>query len=109
LNILLRSRSKLLVIAAMLTASTAARGGRVLAGDPRIEKIRKGLEVLHDQAAAARNAFSRSSRSFTTRLGRSRSRGRMTTPAVYSRDSPLARDDKLAQAEIGRDRGECPN
>lgn len=44
------ARSKLLDIAAMLDRiNRGQESGEVLAGDPRIEKIRKALEVLHDQ------------------------------------------------------------
>jgi len=45
------ARSKLLDIAAMLDRiNRGQESGEVLASDPRIEKIRKALEVLHDQS-----------------------------------------------------------
>jgi hypothetical protein len=44
------ARSKLLDIAAMLDRiNRGPESGEILAKDPRIEKIRKALEVLHDQ------------------------------------------------------------
>jgi hypothetical protein len=45
------ARSKLLDIAAMLDRiNRGQESGEVLTNDPRIEKIRKALEVLHDQS-----------------------------------------------------------
>ena len=45
------ARAKLLDIAAMLDrVNRGQESGEVLASDPRIEKIRKALEVLHDQS-----------------------------------------------------------
>jgi hypothetical protein len=45
------ARSKLLDIAAMLDRINRGQAsGEVLANDPRVEKIRKALEVLHDQS-----------------------------------------------------------
>jgi hypothetical protein len=45
------ARCKLLDIAAILDRiNRGQESGEVLASDPRIEKIRKALEVLHDQS-----------------------------------------------------------
>jgi hypothetical protein len=45
------ARCKLLDIAAILDRiNRGQESGEVLANDPRIEKIRKALEVLHDQS-----------------------------------------------------------
>lgn len=45
------ARCKLLDIAAILDRVNRGQdAGEVAAGDPRIEKIRKALEVLHDQS-----------------------------------------------------------
>jgi hypothetical protein len=45
------ARSKLLDIAAILDRiNRGQESGEVPANDPRIEKIRKALEVLHDQS-----------------------------------------------------------
>ena len=47
----LEARCKLLDIAAILDRiNRGQEAGEVLADDPRIEKIRKALEVLHDQS-----------------------------------------------------------
>lgn len=47
----LEARCKLLDVAAILDRINRGRdAGDVLASDPRIEKIRKALEVLHDQS-----------------------------------------------------------
>jgi hypothetical protein len=47
----LEARCKLLDVAAILDRINRGReSGEVLANDPRIEKIRKALEVLHDQS-----------------------------------------------------------
>jgi hypothetical protein len=47
----LEARCKLLDIAAILDRINRGQElGEVLANDPRIEKIRKALEVLHDQS-----------------------------------------------------------
>ena len=47
------ARCKLLDIAAILDRiNRGQEGGEVSANDPRIEKIRKALEVLHDQSGA---------------------------------------------------------
>jgi|SoiMethySBSTD1v2_1073268.scaffolds.fasta_scaffold1902762_1 hypothetical protein len=47
----LEARCKLLDIAAILDRiNRGQEAGEVLADDPRIERIRKALEVLHDQS-----------------------------------------------------------
>jgi len=47
----LEARCKLLDVAAILDRINRGReAGEVLANDPRLEKIRKALEVLHDQS-----------------------------------------------------------
>ena len=47
----LEARSKLLDIAAILDRINRGQdAGEILANDPRVEKIRKALEVLHDQS-----------------------------------------------------------
>ena len=47
----LEARCKLLDVAAILDrVNRGQESGEVLANDPRIEKIRKALEVLHDQS-----------------------------------------------------------
>jgi hypothetical protein len=47
----LEARCKLLDVAAILDRINRGRdSGEVLANDPRLEKIRKALEVLHDQS-----------------------------------------------------------
>ncbi len=47
----LEARSKLLDVAAILDRiNRGQESGAVLANDPRVEKIRKALEVLHDQS-----------------------------------------------------------
>ena len=47
----LEARCKLLDVAAILDRINRGRdAGEVLANDPRVEKIRKALEVLHDQS-----------------------------------------------------------
>jgi hypothetical protein len=47
----LEARCKLLDLAAILDRINRGKeAGEVLANDPRIEKIRKALEVLHDQS-----------------------------------------------------------
>ena len=47
----LEARCKLLDLAAILDRINRGRdAGEVLANDPRIEKIRKALEVLHEQS-----------------------------------------------------------
>jgi hypothetical protein len=47
----LEARSKLLDVAAILDRiNRGQESGEVVADDPRIEKIRKALEVLHDQS-----------------------------------------------------------
>jgi hypothetical protein len=50
-NYFFEARSKLLDLAAMLDRINRGQdAGEILASDPRIEKIRKALEVLHDQS-----------------------------------------------------------
>lgn len=50
-NFFLEARCKLLDVAAILDRINRGReSGEVLASDPRIERIRKALEVLHDQS-----------------------------------------------------------
>ena len=50
-NYFLEARCKLLDIAAILDRINRGQdAGQILANDPRIEKIRKALEVLHDQS-----------------------------------------------------------
>jgi hypothetical protein len=50
-NYFLEARSKLLDLAAILDRiNRGQESGKVLADDPRIEKIRTALEVLHDQS-----------------------------------------------------------
>ena len=50
-NFFLEARCKLLDVAAILDRINRGReSGEVLANDPRIEKIRKALKVLHDQS-----------------------------------------------------------
>ena len=50
-NYFFEARCKLLDIAAMLDRINRGQdAGEILASDPRIEKIRKALEVLHDQS-----------------------------------------------------------
>ena len=50
-NYFFEARSKLLDIAAILDRiNRGQEAGEVPANDPRIEKIRKALEVLHDQS-----------------------------------------------------------
>ena len=47
----LEARCKLLDVAAILDRINRGRdAGEALASDPRLEKIRKALEVLHDQS-----------------------------------------------------------
>ena len=47
----LEARCKLLDVAAILDRINRGRdAGEVLANDPRLDKIRKALEVLHDQS-----------------------------------------------------------
>jgi len=47
----LEARCKLLDVAAILDRINRGRdSGEVLANDPRLQKIRKALEVLHDQS-----------------------------------------------------------
>ena len=47
----LEARSKLLDVAAILDRINRGKdAGEVVAHDPRVEKIRKALEVLHDQS-----------------------------------------------------------
>ena len=50
-NYFLEARCKLLDVAAILDRINRGQdAGEILAGDPRVEKIRKALEVLHDQS-----------------------------------------------------------
>ena len=50
-NYFFEARCKLLDIAGILDRiNRGQEAGEVLANDPRIEKIRKALEVLHDQS-----------------------------------------------------------
>ena len=50
-NYFFEARCKLLDIAGILDRiNRGQEAGEVLAGDPRIQKIRKALEVLHDQS-----------------------------------------------------------
>ena len=50
-NYFFEARSKLLDIAAILDRiNRGQESGEVPANDPRIERIRKALEVLHDQS-----------------------------------------------------------
>ena len=50
-NYFFEARCKLLDIAAILDrVNRGQESGEVSANDPRIEKIRKALEVLHDQS-----------------------------------------------------------
>jgi hypothetical protein len=50
-NFFLEARCKLLDLAAILDRiNRGQEAGKVLADDPRIEKIRTALEVLHDQS-----------------------------------------------------------
>lgn len=50
-NYFFEARCKLLDIAAMLDRINRGQdAGEILANDPRLEKIRKALEVLHDQS-----------------------------------------------------------
>ncbi len=50
-NYFFEARCKLLDIAAMLDRINRGQdAGEILASDPRIDKIRKALEVLHDQS-----------------------------------------------------------
>ncbi|MCI0741591.1 MAG: hypothetical protein L0Y72_21355 [Gemmataceae bacterium] len=46
----LEARCKLLDIAAILDRIGRGRDASLLANDPRLERIRKALEVLHDQS-----------------------------------------------------------
>lgn len=47
----LEARCKLLDVAAILDRINRGQdSGEILASDPRVEKIRKALEVLHDQS-----------------------------------------------------------
>ncbi|MSQ95953.1 MAG: hypothetical protein EXR98_15555 [Gemmataceae bacterium] len=47
----LEARCKLLDVAAILDrVNRGQEAGEVLANDPRIERIRKALEVMHDQS-----------------------------------------------------------
>jgi hypothetical protein len=47
----LEARCKLLDVAAILDRiNRGQNAGEILANDPRVEKIRKALEVLHDQS-----------------------------------------------------------
>ena len=47
----LEARCKLLDVAAILDRINRGQdAGEILASDPRVEKIRKALEVLHDQS-----------------------------------------------------------
>lgn len=50
-NYFFEARCKLLDIAAILDRINRGQdAGEILASDPRIDKIRKALEVLHDQS-----------------------------------------------------------
>jgi hypothetical protein len=46
----LEARSKLLDLAAILDRIGRGRDGGTVAGDPRLEKVRRALEVLHDES-----------------------------------------------------------
>jgi hypothetical protein len=46
----LEARSKLLDLAAILDRVGRGRDGAAVAADPRLEKIRRALEVLHDES-----------------------------------------------------------
>jgi hypothetical protein len=46
----LEARSKLLDLAAILDRIGRGRDAKALADDPRLERIRSALEVLHDQS-----------------------------------------------------------
>jgi hypothetical protein len=46
----LEARSKLLDLAAILDRIGRGRDAKTLAEDPRLERIRSALEVLHDQS-----------------------------------------------------------
>jgi hypothetical protein len=50
-NYFLEARCKLLDVAAILDRINRGQdSGEILASDPRVERIRKALEVLHDQS-----------------------------------------------------------
>ena len=50
-NYFLEARCKLLDVAAILDRINRGQdAGDILAGDPRLERIRKAIEVLHDQS-----------------------------------------------------------
>ena len=49
-NFFLEARAKLLDLAAILDRIGRGKDGGTLGDDPRLERVRKALEVLHDQS-----------------------------------------------------------
>ena len=49
-NFFFEARAKLLDLAAFLDRINRGRDASALSNDPRLEKIRRALEVLHDQS-----------------------------------------------------------
>jgi hypothetical protein len=49
-NFFFEARSKLLDLAAFLDRIGRGKEASLVSGDPRLEKVRRALEVLHDQS-----------------------------------------------------------